>query len=173
MGDWVDLSVAAVACVNSAKAGGVDVCVGPCPGQVQPGLENSGFVVLAQLVQTLHKAVQAPDVVRVLGRANQCAVQSQIGPVDRFGFFHPALLQQKGAEISYHDPHAPEVQIGGQSYKSVDLDDDVLTGCDIAVIVTNHSAIDWERVVAKAPRIFDTRNATAGVREGRERIRKL
>jgi len=39
--------------------------------------------------------------------------------------------------------------------------------------VTDHSAIDWERVVAKAPRVFDTRNATRNVREGRERIRKL
>jgi len=83
------------------------------------------------------------------------------------------LLQQMGADISYHDPHVSEVQIEDRGYKSVDLSDDVLGSCDIAVIVTNHSAIDWERVVARAPRIFDTRNATAGVREGRERIRKL
>jgi len=82
-------------------------------------------------------------------------------------------LHAKGAEITYHDPHVSEVQIGGTTYKSVDLTDDVLSGCDIAVIVTDHSAIDWERVVAKAPRIFDTRNATKKVREGRERIRKL
>jgi UDP-N-acetyl-D-glucosamine dehydrogenase len=82
-------------------------------------------------------------------------------------------LQAKGADLSYHDPHVAEVEIGDQTYKSVELTDEVLSGCDIAVIVTDHSAIDWDRVVAKVPRIFDTRNATKNVREGRERIRKL
>jgi len=82
-------------------------------------------------------------------------------------------LEHKGAEITYHDPHVREVTIGGHTYKNVELSDEVLTGCDIAVIVTDHSEIDWDRVVAKAPRVFDTRNATKNVREGRERIRKL
>jgi len=82
-------------------------------------------------------------------------------------------LEAKGAEISYHDPHVSEVMIGDQTYKNVELNDEVLAGCDIAVIVTDHSAIDWDRVVANAPRVFDTRNATKNVREGRERIRKL
>lgn len=82
-------------------------------------------------------------------------------------------LQAKGAVISYHDPHVSEVQVGETIHKNVDLSDDVLASCDIAVIVTDHAAIDWARVVATAPRIFDTRNATKNVREGRERIRKL
>jgi len=82
-------------------------------------------------------------------------------------------LEAKGAEISYHDPHVSEVIIGEKTYKNVELSDDVLAGCDIAVIVTDHAAIDWDRVVAKAPRVFDTRNATKHVPEGRERIRKL
>ncbi|MBW2312917.1 MAG: nucleotide sugar dehydrogenase [Deltaproteobacteria bacterium] len=82
-------------------------------------------------------------------------------------------LQAKGADISFHDPHVSEVTIGEHTYKNVELTDEVLTGCDIAVVVTDHSAIDWERVVAKAPRVYDTRNATKNVREGRERIRKL
>jgi UDP-N-acetyl-D-glucosamine dehydrogenase len=75
-------------------------------------------------------------------------------------------LERKGAEISYHDPHVREVTIGDKTYKNVELSDEVLSGCDIAVI-------DWDRVVAWAPRVFDTRNATKNVREGRERIRKL
>ena len=82
-------------------------------------------------------------------------------------------LLHKGANLSFHDPHVSEVVIGDHTLKSVDLTDDVLSSCDIAVIVTHHSAIDWQRVVTRAPRIFDTRNATKDVREGRERIRKL
>ncbi len=82
-------------------------------------------------------------------------------------------LEAKGAVISFHDPHVSEVKIGDKIHKNVDLTDDVLESADIAVIVTDHKAIDWDRVVGKAPRIYDTRNATKGVSEGRERIRKL
>ena len=41
------------------------------------------------------------------------------------------------------------------------------------MILTDHSVVDYARVVAKAQRVYDTRNATRGVREGREKIRKL
>jgi UDP-N-acetyl-D-glucosamine dehydrogenase len=41
------------------------------------------------------------------------------------------------------------------------------------VILTDHSALDYVRVVARAQRVYDTRNATRNVREGREKIRKL
>ncbi len=40
-------------------------------------------------------------------------------------------------------------------------------------VVTDHPEVDYARVVAKAPRIFDTRNATRDVAAGREKIRKL
>jgi UDP-N-acetyl-D-glucosamine dehydrogenase len=33
--------------------------------------------------------------------------------------------------------------------------------------------VDYEHVVAKADRIYDTRNATRNVRENREKVRKL
>jgi UDP-N-acetyl-D-glucosamine dehydrogenase len=83
------------------------------------------------------------------------------------------LLSGKGAEIRVHDPHVGEFVHEGVAYKSVDLSDEVLETCDVAVILTAHTDVDYARVVAKAPRVFDTRNATCGVREGRERIRKL
>jgi UDP-N-acetyl-D-glucosamine dehydrogenase len=83
------------------------------------------------------------------------------------------LLAGKGAEVSYHDPHVPEVALEGAIYKSRDLGDDVLKSSDVAVIVTGHTDVDYDRVVALAPRVFDTRNATRAVKEGREKIRKL
>ena len=82
-------------------------------------------------------------------------------------------LMQKGAEVSYHDPHVPELDLDGRSLKSVDLTDEVLSGSDLVLIVTDHEAVDLARVVAKSARVFDTRNATKGVREGREKIRLL
>ncbi len=83
------------------------------------------------------------------------------------------LLAEKGATISFHDPHVRECNVEGTTYKNVDLTDEVLGAADLAVILTDHSAIDYERVVARAGRIFDTRNATAAVETNRERITKL
>ena len=61
----------------------------------------------------------------------------------------------------------------GTSYKSRDLSDDALESADLVVIITAHSGVDYARVVAKACRIFDTRNATRDVKSGREKIHKL
>jgi UDP-N-acetyl-D-glucosamine dehydrogenase len=83
------------------------------------------------------------------------------------------LLASRGGRVRYHDPHVPEVAVDGTTYKSADLTDELLAGSDIAVVITDHSAIDYQRVVALTPRVFDTRNATRGVASGREKIRKL
>jgi UDP-N-acetyl-D-glucosamine dehydrogenase len=84
------------------------------------------------------------------------------------------LLAAKGGDVSYHDPHVGELQLDdGSTYKSVDLSDDALESADIAVIITDHSGVDYARVVEKASRVFDTRNATRGVTRGREKIHKL
>lgn len=83
------------------------------------------------------------------------------------------LLRAKGGIVSFHDPHVAELDVEGVMLKSTDLGDQVLSTSDIVVIVTDHSGIDWNRVVEKSQRIFDTRNATKHVTEGREKIRKL
>ena len=83
------------------------------------------------------------------------------------------LLDAKGADLRYHDPFVPELALEGRSWKSVELTDEELGAADLVVILTDHSGIDWSRVVARAQRVYDTRNATRGVREGREKIKKL
>jgi len=82
-------------------------------------------------------------------------------------------LAERGAEISYHDPHVAELVVDGTSYKSSDLSDDLLQGADVAVILTDHDEVDYARVVARAARVFDTRNSTRRVTEGAEKVRKL
>ena len=83
------------------------------------------------------------------------------------------LLLQKGAQLDYHDPHVPELQVGTHALKSVELSDEVLAAADLVIVVTDHAAVDYDRVVAHAPRTFDTRNAMHAVASGREKIRKL
>ena len=40
------------------------------------------------------------------------------------------------------------------------------------LIATDHSAYDWAFVVRHAPLVVDTRNATKGVADGRDKIVK-
>jgi UDP-N-acetyl-D-glucosamine dehydrogenase len=80
------------------------------------------------------------------------------------------LLEQDGAVISYCDPHLPELRQGRLDLKAVELTAETLAGADCAIIVTDHSAFDYDLIVQNAPLIVDTRNALGAVREGREKI---
>jgi UDP-N-acetyl-D-glucosamine dehydrogenase len=83
------------------------------------------------------------------------------------------LLAAKGAEIRYSDPHVPEIAFEDRQLKSVDLSDEALAAADVVVILTQHEGVDYDRVVAKAARVYDTRNATRNVTANREKVRKL
>ena len=65
------------------------------------------------------------------------------------------LLQEEGADVSYHDPFVPELR--EQELSSVPLD---AASADCVVIVTAHSGIDYEKLVEQAPLVVDLRNAT-------------
>ena len=76
------------------------------------------------------------------------------------------LLSKKGAEARYHDPfvaeivddgHTPEGAVG----RSVPLTDDAIRGADAVIIVTDHTAIDYDRVKRLAAIVIDSRNALA------------
>ncbi len=83
------------------------------------------------------------------------------------------LLAQKGAELRYSDPHVQEIELDGRTYKSVDLSDDLLGEVDLAVVITQHAGVDYQHIVDRCNRIFDTRNATRDVTSGREKVTKL
>jgi UDP-N-acetyl-D-glucosamine dehydrogenase len=71
-------------------------------------------------------------------------------------------LQQKGANVSYHDPYCPTVRIGEHEMKSVAFDK--LDGYDCVIVVTDHSTVDYKQVAAKAKCVVDTRNAMKNVK---------
>jgi len=73
------------------------------------------------------------------------------------------ILQQKGAQVSYHDPLVAELELDGRVYRSVELED-ALSSTDCAVVVTEHSSFDMENIVTRAPLLIDTRNATKHIR---------
>lgn len=85
-------------------------------------------------------------------------------------------LMRKGALVSYHDPFVPEMSVdGGALLSTVELTDEVLSACDCAVIVTDHSDVDYSRVLRLAPLVIDTRNATRklGMPEYEQKIVRL
>lgn len=73
------------------------------------------------------------------------------------------LLEEAGAKVSYSDPHVPQWKTEGASYRSQSLNGSNLKKCDCAVILTDHEAFDYPRIVAQASLIVDTRNATKGL----------
>lgn len=82
------------------------------------------------------------------------------------------LLEAKGAEVHYHDPLIPYVHLEDSVRTSIELTAEVLAAADCVIIVTNHSAYDWQWVLDHAWLVVDTRNATAGV-QGRARVVRL
>ncbi|MGI9043684.1 MAG: nucleotide sugar dehydrogenase [Gemmatimonadaceae bacterium] len=73
------------------------------------------------------------------------------------------LLEEQGAVVAYHDPHVGTFREDGHERASVELTDDELSSADAVVIVTDHSSVDYQRVVNLAALLVDTRNATAGL----------
>ena len=84
-----------------------------------------------------------------------------------------AELSKRGAVVTYHDSYVPELTVDGHSFRSVPLDDKVLSDADCVLIVTDHTGIDYKRVVELAKVVVDTRNATRSVLQHRDKIVKL
>ncbi len=84
------------------------------------------------------------------------------------------LLQQRGADVVYHDPYVPELRLGsGEQIQSVPLLDERLEMSDCVVITADHDSIDWGRVAHLSSRVVDSRNATAGVDAGATPVYKI
>lgn len=85
------------------------------------------------------------------------------------------LLEKKGARLSFHDPYVARAESHkspGKAWDRVELTDEILAGADAVLILTDHSSVDYGRVVEKASLVLDTRNATRAVATGREKIVK-
>ena len=65
-----------------------------------------------------------------------------------------------GAEVSYHDPHVPELPDLGLT--SADLEES-LAAADLVCIVTAHPTLDYQRVVDDSALVIDFRGVTRGI----------
>ncbi len=74
-----------------------------------------------------------------------------------------SLLQQRGGDVAFHDPHVPNIrlenaaELRGSAYSA-----DLLRAADCTVIVTDHSAYDWDEIKRCSRAIVDTRHVYKG-----------
>ena len=86
------------------------------------------------------------------------------------------LLQDKGAQVFYHDPFCPVIEDDGHTslqglpMRSVDFSDAMLQAMDVAVIVTDHSTVDYQKLADTARLVVDTRGVMRQAQSGGGRV---
>jgi UDP-N-acetyl-D-glucosamine dehydrogenase len=139
-------------------------------GEVNTSMPAYVISKLADALNDRGKPVKGSRVC-VLGMAYKKDIDD---PRESPGFELIDLLLQKGAVVSYNDPHIP-VLPRMRHYPHIQMSSQALTPeflkvQDCLLISTDHTAYDWREIVPSAKLIVDTRNATKGVREFRDRI---
>lgn len=74
------------------------------------------------------------------------------------------LIEARGGKASYHDPHVVQIPATREyghlkGRESVDLSPEAVAGYDAVLISTDHDAVDYAMLGARAALIVDTRNA--------------
>lgn len=79
------------------------------------------------------------------------------------------LLQEKGAEVYYHDSHCPVIgedghtPLDGLPMESQPLTAELLNASDCALVITDHTAVDYAYVAEHAGLVVDTRGVMRGI----------
>ena len=68
------------------------------------------------------------------------------------------LLQRRGAKVTYSDPFIPRIKINDTVLEAQDMVSSV-ESADCVVIVTDHTGVDYAKVVERSKLIVDSRNA--------------
>jgi UDP-N-acetyl-D-glucosamine dehydrogenase len=79
------------------------------------------------------------------------------------------LFKQRGANVSYYDPHIPFIGMTREhahwaGTKSVGWDKKSVGTYDVVVIATAHKAVDYKQLANWSKCIVDTRNAMSGIK---------
>ena len=83
------------------------------------------------------------------------------------------MLIEKGAVLSYNDPFVAALRMNGKTLQSMELTSTNIENQDCIIILTDHSAYDFQRIVAGTKLVVDTRNATKNLQQFKDKIIKL
>src|SRR3954468_10553327 len=142
-----------------AKEAGFEARFIELAGQVNSGMPHYVADKVGAALNTQRKAVNGSKVL-VLGIAYKRDIDD-IRESPALDVMH--LLQERGAAVTYSDPHAPVLHArewpGKTELRSVDLTREAIATFDCVVILTDHRAFDYDMIVEAAPLLLDTRNA--------------
>ncbi len=83
------------------------------------------------------------------------------------------LLEEHGAEVSFHDPYINCVREDGHVREGVALTETMLAETDAVVVVTDHRNVDYQFVMDHASLIVDSRNVTRDLVKTKARVVSL
>jgi UDP-N-acetyl-D-glucosamine dehydrogenase len=118
-----------------------------------------------------HVAHRAGEILNEHGKASRGAKFLLLGMAYKGGSSDtresPSLrvlhrLATLGADITYHDPFIPSIEIDDRTWESQPLTDELIESSDIAIVLTDHPDVPYDRVLARAACLYDTRGVTAG-----------
>jgi len=96
------------------------------------------------------------------------------GPRESPSFKLMELLAERGADLSYCDPHIPKLpkmrHFDVPELSHNEPTEDYVSSLDCVLIATDHTAFQWDEIVKNAKLVIDTRNAAKDVTQGREKI---
>lgn len=154
-----------------AKAVGLNTRFIELAGEVNSGMPHWVVDRLAEALNEDGKAVKGSKVL-VLGIAYKKNVDD---PRESPAAEIIELLRDRGADVTYHDPHLPHFPSMRRhriDLRSQKLTPALLKAQDAVFIVTDHDDVDYGLVGKHAGLVVDTRNAMARVEKTKARVVK-
>lgn len=132
-------------------------------GEINVGMPRYVVEVLARALDSRYQKALTGARILVIGLAYKKNI-SDIRESPTFKLME--ILDQRGAQTYYHDPHVPEIPPTREhahytGRKSVALDAQRLASYDAILISTDHDAVDYAAVSKHAKLVVDTRNVLA------------
>ena len=141
-------------------------------GEVNSRMPRYVISQLAEFLNNVGKPIKGSKIC-LLGMAYKKDVDD---PRESPSFELLKLLSERGANVTYNDPHIPTLpkmrHYNVPAMSSVELTPQFLASQDCVLIATDHSAYDYDFIVKHSQMVLDTRNATKAVTDGRGKIFK-
>ena len=141
-------------------------------GQVNSKMPRYVISQLSEFLNDAGKPIRGSKIC-LLGMAYKKDVDD---PRESPSFELMELLLERGADLTYNDPHIPTLpkmrHHDVPDMSSTELTPEFLAAQDCVLIATNHSAYDYAYIVEHSRMVLDTRNATKDVSVGRHKIFK-
>lgn len=140
--------------VWKARAHGFEPRLIELADQINRQMPHHVVSKIAEALNTHHKPLRGSRIL-LLGVAYKKDVNDTR---DSPTFEIAQALQERGAQVRYHDPYVVTAQLNGHVSHSTPLSPEEMQSADCVVILTNHSHVDYALVLHHARLIVDTRN---------------